>query len=211
MKKQNQKINPQKVIKKERKKRNTINEEEILKTSLNIIKVYGIEKLSMRMIAKELNSSVGSTYNYFENQEKIIQTLLHRGEKKLFSDVLLAKKKAKDNEDELILIAYAYWNFAIENIELHRLMFSVGGGQHKKLFTQPNSYKIFLKSIYSYIKKKKSKKVKLNEYKSFARMVWSWMYGLLVLNMTGVLGKGTASYNPIEDGMNFFKRLIDND
>ncbi len=194
-----------------RKKRNTINVEEILKTSLKIIKENGIEKLSMRSIAKELNSSVGSAYNYFETREKIIQELLFRGEQKLYQDVLIAKKKAKDSENELVLIAYAYWNFAIENIELHKLMFSVGGGQHKKLFTQPNSYRIFLKSIYSYTKKQKSKKIKPKDYNSLARTVWSWMYGLLVLNMAGVLTKGSATYKPIEDGMNFFKRLIDNE
>jgi AcrR family transcriptional regulator len=192
-----------------RRKRNTISKEEILLTALKLINSHGVEKLNMRSIAKELKASVGSIYNYFENQEKIIQELLYRGEKKLYKDILNAKSETKSPKEELIKIAYAYWNFATENIELHKLMFSLGGGQHKKIFTKPNSYKEFLKSIYSFLKKNKNSKIPSEKYNSFARTVWSWMYGILVLNMAGVLEKGSASYKPIEDGMEFFMKVID--
>ena len=105
------------------------------------------------MIAKHLNCSVASPYAHFKNQEEIIQALLYQGEQKLTTDLNLAKDSSEDPFEQITAIAHTYWQFSVENKGLHKLMFSSGGGLHKKLFAAPSSYRVFLKTIRDGLKK----------------------------------------------------------
>ncbi|MDX1958606.1 MAG: TetR/AcrR family transcriptional regulator [Leptospiraceae bacterium] len=193
-----------------RRKRNTLSKEEILNTSLDIIKTYGLSGLHMRTIAEKLSSSVGSIYNYFDNQEEIVKELLFRGENKLTNDILNGLKNQNSPITKLKSIGWAYWNFSIENRDLHRLMFNIGGGMHKKLFSYPKSYKIFLKTVYQYLNSKNNKNIPRNKFNSFARTIWAWMYGILVLKMTGFLDQKTSNnFTPVEDGIELFQKMVE--
>ena len=195
--------------KKPRRIRNSLNRTEILSTALNIIHTSGVESLSMRMIAKHLNCSVASPYAHFKNQEEIIQALLYQGEQKLTTDLNLAKDSSEDQFEQITAIAHTYWQFSVENKGLHKLMFSSGGGLHKKLFAAPSSYRVFLKTIRDGLKKEFSEMPR-PKYNSIARTMWAWMYGLLVLQMTDILNREKLKQDPVEEGILVFKTLFRN-
>lgn len=196
--------------KKERRIRNSLNRAEILSTALTIIQTDGVESLSMRRIAKELNCSVASPYAHFKNQEEIIQALLYQGEKKLTADLNLAKASSENPFEKVTAIAHTYWEFSLENRGLHKLMFSAGGGLHKKFFAAPSSYRVFLKTIRDALKKE-SGEIPRPRYNSIARTMWAWMYGLLVLQMTDLLNREKLKQDPIEEGMLLFRYLFKNE
>ncbi len=195
--------------KRPRRVRNSLNRAEILSTALKIIQTDGVESLSMRTIAKHLNCSVASPYAHFKNQEEIIQALLYSGEQKLTADLNIARASTENPFGQITAIAHTYWQFSVENQGLHKLMFSSGGGLHKKLFAAPSSYRVFLKTVRDGLKKESSEMPR-PRYNSIARTMWAWMYGLLVLQMTEILNREKLKQDPIEEGMLVFKTLFRN-
>ena len=195
--------------KRPRRVRNSLNKTEILSAALNIIQTGGVESLSMRAIAKHLNCSVASPYAHFKNQEEIIQALLYSGEQRLTADLNIAKASSENPFEQITAIAHTYWQFSVENKGLHKLMFSSGGGLHKKLFAAPSSYRVFLATVRDGLKKQSSEMPR-PRYNSIARTMWAWMYGLLVLQMTEILNREKLKQDPVEEGMLVFKTLFRN-
>ncbi|HNK58599.1 MAG TPA: TetR/AcrR family transcriptional regulator [Leptospiraceae bacterium] len=195
--------------KKARRIRNSLSKAEILSAALHIIQKDGVEFLSMRSIAKLLNCSVASPYAHFKSQEEIIQTLLFNGEQKLTSDLKLARASSENPLEQVKAIANTYWQFSVENQGLHKLMFSSGGGLHKKLFPAPSSYRVFLRTIRDGLIKKSGGRPNPH-YNSIARTMWAWMYGLLVLQMTEILDRDKLKIDPIEEGISVFSSFFQN-
>jgi AcrR family transcriptional regulator len=195
--------------KRPRRIRNSLNRTEILSTALHIIQTGGVESLSMRTIAKHLNCSVASPYAHFKNQEEIIQALLYSGEQQLTADLNIARASSKNPFEQITAIAHTYWQFSVKNKGLHKLMFSSGGGLHKKLFAAPSSYRVFLTTVRDGLKKESSEMPR-PRYNSIARTMWAWMYGLLVLQMTDILNREKLKQDPVEEGMLVFKTLFRN-
>ena len=135
--------------------------------------------------------------------------LLYSGEQKLTADLNIARASTENPFGQITAIAHTYWQFSVENQGLHKLMFSAGGGLHKKLFAAPSSYRVFLKTVRDGLKKESSEMPR-PRYNSIARTMWAWMYGLLVLQMTEILNREKLKQDPIEEGMLVFKTLFRN-
>ncbi|MDF3819730.1 WHG domain-containing protein [Leptospira sp. 96542] len=196
---------------KQRRLRNSLSREEIRNTSLLILKEEGLEGLSMRKIANRLGCSVASPYSYYESQIDLIQDLIREGENELLSMLKKATEGIlqKSTFEQLAAIARAYFSFASTNRELHKVMFVTDyGGVHRKAFPQlPKSYRFFLETIRRGFESGEIPYPK-KEYPAIARMMWSWMYGVIVLDMTGLLRKRKGSENPIEEGIFYFQSLL---
>lgn len=192
-----------------RRSRNSLNPAEILDASLTIIKNEGIESLSMRRIAKQLNCSVASPYAHFKNQQEIIQQLISLGEKKLTEDLRKAKAGENDVLNQLSAIAHTYWNFASENKELHKLMLNaIGGNEKEKIFTYtPTSYRVFLDTLRRGVKSGEIR-FSRSKYHAIARTMWAWIYGLIVLELTVADNLQRSNVDPVEEGIYFFKKLL---
>ncbi|TGK81483.1 TetR/AcrR family transcriptional regulator [Leptospira noumeaensis] len=196
---------------KQRRIRNSLSREEIRDVSLLILKEEGLEGLSMRKIANRLGCSVASPYSYYESQIDLVQDLIKSGEDELLSMLKKAITEVDSNFafEKLAAIARGYFNFASNNRELHKVMFVTDyGGVHRKAFPQlPKSYRFFLETVRFGFESGEIPYPK-NEYPAIARMMWSWMYGVIVLDMTGMLRKRKGSGNPIEEGISYFQKLL---
>jgi AcrR family transcriptional regulator len=192
-----------------RRMRNSLSRDEILDAAEQIVRQEGIARLSMRNIADKLSCSVASPYAHFENLEEIIKSLIMRGEVILTGMLKEAVNSSKDSYEELGAIARAYWKFAQENKELHKLMFHSGDGliHRKVLNVMPISYRVFLSMIKKGLKRGDFH-VDRHFYPSVARTMWSWIYGLMVLDLTGVLRTGKSKSDPLEEGIAIFSELL---
>ena len=137
-----------------------------------------------------------------------MRVLIVNGEKKLTGDLRAAQSAGKDVYAKLDLIAHAYWNFARDNRELHRLMFSASGGKlYRRSFpTLPTSYRVFLETIRRGIV---SGEIRYSReaYPAIARTMWSWMYGLIVLDLNEMMRHAKGS-DPVREGVDFFTRML---
>lgn len=194
---------------KNRRTRNSLSRNEILNVAEQIVRNDGVDKLSMRNIAKKLSCSVASPYAHFENLEEIIKNLIIRGEVILIGMLKKAVGEANNSFEELAEIAKAYWRFAQENKGLHILMFHSGEGLiHRKVLNiMPKSYRLFL-SMLKRGQKRGEFNYDRNLYPSLARTMWSWIYGLMVLDLTNVLQTKRSSSAPLEEGIEIFSEIL---
>lgn len=205
----NKAIEPKKP--KRRRTRNSLSQEEILDCAHTILVEEGISGLSMRKIAARLGCSVASPYAHFDSNEDIVKGLVLRGEETLSGMIREANRDQIKCFDQVAATARAYWRFAQENKELHKLMFHIGNGiSHRKFLTViPISYRMFLSIIKKGIETGEFK-FQRKDYPSLARTMWAWIYGLLVLDLTGVLSLKRSDSNPLEEGILIFKELLEN-
>jgi AcrR family transcriptional regulator len=191
-----------------RRIRGSLSRDEIVEAALEIITVDGVEALSMRRIADKLRCSVASPYAHFENQEEIMRVLIMNGERQLTSDLRAAQASTQDVYAQLDAIAHAYWHFASVNRELHRLMFSASGGKlYRKSFpTLPTSYRVFLETIRRGTTSG-SIPYSRRAYPAIARTMWSWMYGLIVLDLNDMVRHAKGA-DPVREGIDFFTRML---
>lgn len=191
-----------------RRARGSLSREEIIQAATDIVNEYGVEAMSMRRVAEKLGCSVASPYAHFENQEEIMRILVMNGEKRLTSDLRAAQISSTDVYKQLDAIAHGYWNFASKNRELHRLMFSASGGKlYRRSFpTLPTSYRVFLETIRRGITTGSIPYTR-KSYPAIARTMWSWMYGLIVLDLNDMIRHPKES-DPVAEGIALFTKLL---
>jgi AcrR family transcriptional regulator len=191
-----------------RRLRGSLSRQEILDAAHAVIREQGVEALSMRRIAERLGCSVASPYAHFESQEEIIRELIYSGERQLTADLRAAQARSEDVYDQLSAIAHAYWDFASDNRQLHKLMFNTGGGRlYRQAFPSlPTSYRVFLETIRRGIVSG-AIPYSRRSYPAIARTMWSWMYGLIVLEMNDLLRRRNE-IDPVAEGIALFQVLL---
>jgi len=165
----------------------------------------GVEHLSIRNIAKRLGCSVAGPYTYFKSHDEILSTLIEMGEEELTGDLRRAKAEGGDLYDVLLRLAVTYRDFARRNRELHQIMFNING-RYRVFRSATASYRAYLETIRMGVK---SGQLKFSRkgYHALARTMWAWLYGLIVLEMTGVTAQSEGF--AMEEGFSFFRRLLE--
>ncbi|TGK11954.1 TetR/AcrR family transcriptional regulator [Leptospira fletcheri] len=191
-----------------RRTRNSLNKESIVQAAMEILNEDGIDGLSMRRIAEKLDCSVASPYSHFKSQQDIIKILISQGEAQLTETLREAKLHGHSAYEKLTRIARTYYEFSGNNQELHKVMFNtVHGHMHRKAFPKlPTSYRVFLETIREGCRSGEFI-ITEEEYPSLARTMYSWMYGIIVLDMTGMLKKRGMG-DPLDEGFLFFRKIL---
>lgn len=97
---------------------------QIMDAALNLFANKGFFDTSINMIAKEAGISKGLVYNYFENKEDLITTIIHNG----FDELMSVFDKNKDGvltKDEFIFFINETFEILKNNIHFYRLYFLV--------------------------------------------------------------------------------------
>jgi len=173
---------------------------------MDIIEKEGSEELSMRNIAAHLDCSVAGPYFYFQIQEEIVKALVSAGEERLAARLRAARALKTDVFEQITVLVRTYRNFAKKNQELHKLMFAMGG--QRKVFTLVSpSYRVYFETLRDGVRSG-AIKYSRSGYHSIARAMWSWGYGLVVLELTGATDQTRSRTDPIDEGMRLFERLL---
>ncbi|MBL8018607.1 MAG: TetR/AcrR family transcriptional regulator [Leptospirales bacterium] len=184
--------------------RSGLSRESILEAAVDILNEEGIDALSLRNIVKRLGCSVAGPYTYFKSQDEILSTLIHMGEEELTSDLRNARALGGNRFEILRRLAGTYRDFARRNREMHKLMFNIHG--HNRIFHSATaSYRVYLETIRSGVKAGEFK-FSRQGYHALARTMWAWIYGMIVLEMTGVTAESEAV---VDEGFAFFRKLLE--
>ncbi len=97
----------------------------ILKSALDIITKYGYDKLTMRALAKECNSSPTKIYYYFKNKEHIIFQLQEYGFIILIDRVKIAVDNSDNEKNAFVNMLKTIYEFGIEEADFFNLMFGI--------------------------------------------------------------------------------------
>ena len=85
----------------------------ILLAASNIMALEGLDKLSIRKIAKKIEYSPSIIYHYFDDKEEILNIVMQRGYKKIVSAVSSVKMDSNSPQEKLIQITQNYIKAAL--------------------------------------------------------------------------------------------------
>ena len=168
---------------KERKERTKLKVRgDILKAALSIVKLEGVEALTMRKIADSIEYAVPVIYEHFENKEAILIDLCRQGYADMIRQINKGQRENATAREKLEVIANTMWKFATREREIYQLMYSVGIGcsNVRKTFPELTTFtNLVIDGISALLRKQKNAEDMLQcKYLSFISMV----HGLVSAN-----------------------------
>jgi AcrR family transcriptional regulator len=157
----------------------------ILQAAWALVEKEGWQSLSIRKIAEAIEYSSPVIYDHFENKEAILLEFTRRGFRQLNEQLVAAKDKFTNPEQQIEAIAYAYWKFAFNEKEYYQLMYGLGmpGCDAVKQIPELTS---FTETVSAPIKEMIAKSNNAGA-DSFLKLhtFWSTLHGLVSINMMG--------------------------
>jgi len=157
----------------------------ILQAAWQLVEKEGWQSLSIRKIADAIEYSAPVIYDHFANKEAIMLEFTRRGFQQLNEQLIKAKEKFTNPEQQIEAIAYAYWKFAFAHKEYYQLMFGLGmpGCETVKQIPEMASFtEIVLAPVRDMLAKSRNTNadpfLKLHTF-------WSTLHGLISINMLG--------------------------
>jgi len=157
----------------------------ILQAAWALVEKEGWQSLSIRKIADAIEYSSPVIYDHFANKEAILLEFTRRGFRQLNEQLVAAKDKFTNPEQQIEAIAYAYWKFAFNQKEYYQLMYDLGmpGCDAVKQIPELTS---FTETVSAPIKEMIAKSNNAGA-DSFLKLhtFWSTLHGLVSINMMG--------------------------
>jgi len=178
--------------------------EKILDAALILIKESGIDSISMRNLANELNISATALYRHYKNKNEILLNLCSKSYQDLLKELTtaLANKTAFERLEKTFL---NYYNFCKNNQSIYFLMIGLHYNQQSNFLIELNrlsktSEKFLLDRI---------TELKLNSDKNFNEVLIKNKF-LLMLNGYLLQSKFDELFKTNKEIDNNFKKLISN-
>jgi AcrR family transcriptional regulator len=166
-------------ISKERKQEIEQFRTSVLKVAQQMAADEGWENVSQRKIASQIGVSAALLYSYFKNKQEIMQGIQELGLKDLQKRLKVIEKTEQDPKNSILRMTSQYFEFALHNPELYRVIFRMEGAN----VALPNDE--MLKKISKQIKKPlKSLVNKKKELNSAFLLWWSMVHGFTSLHLT---------------------------
>lgn len=168
-----------------RQRRHAKTRQDILEAARQIIASKGLDELSMRELANQIDYSPAGLYEYFNSKEEIIHALSTEGHRRLEAYILQVDEN-QPPADYLAAIGLAYIDFALRNPEHYLLMFTKMPAKQRveDLVKKGSSFSILLRAVQRGIEAgvfKTRPGFGLNE---MAYAVWSQVHGIAMLRLT---------------------------
>jgi AcrR family transcriptional regulator len=188
----------------------------IISAAREIIRVEGVDALSMRYLAEKVDYSPSALYKYFNNKEEIIEALRQEGWNQM--EIIFRRRIKPDDSSpqRLIDAGLAYLELADRHPELYQLMFN------SDVNPIPNMKSVEDDPNFSVIPGIIRKGVESGEFKlragmtilEFGYLAWFAMHGVCMLKVTmcrdcldefdplarEIIGKFVMSYSSLPEG-----------
>lgn len=171
-------------------------QEAILDAARRLIRQKGIDGLSMRAIAREIDYSPAGLYEYFAGKEEIVQAVCHQGHRRL-TEYMSRADTSLPADQYLMELGQAYIDFAVRNPDFFMLMFTspetgvtsgVGMDEAMAEMTQEgSSFGLLLQAVQRGIDEGVFKSGPGYNTLEMAHTAWSMVHGMAMLRIAHLL------------------------
>ena len=97
----------------------------LIQAGMEILAEEGLGRLSLRKVAKQAGVSHAAPYSHFKDKQALIAAISTEGFKRLYSQIQAIFEQYQDKPDTLLVeTAWAYFQFALNETDCFKLMFS---------------------------------------------------------------------------------------
>jgi AcrR family transcriptional regulator len=111
-------------LKKSTHTRESVSKEKLISEAIALAKEVGWKKVTVRAITDRLNYKPPVLYQFFDNKDHLIQTILETGFETLNTSLKEARTSEADADGKLLAMARARFRFATDHPAMHSLMFT---------------------------------------------------------------------------------------
>lgn len=160
----------------------------IRQSAEKIIETNGLRGLTARALAKAVSYTPGTIYNVYKDMDALVIDINYATLGRLQGFCLDRIKRKLPGFPKIQALAYAYVDFARENMCAWETLFSSARKSDKKNRI-PKYYQERLEEIFHLIENtlKESLKIPSNEAARTARVLWACLHGMTVLTLDGRL------------------------
>lgn len=154
--------------------------EDIIAQSLAIIETDGLERLSMREVARRLGVSHQAPYKHFASRDHILAEIVGRAFE-AFADYLDAGARTGTAHQDMEKMGQAYLGYAIRHPLNYRLMFGTplpGSVEHPEMMAKARHAFTLLRDNVALLHAQGGRSVSDREIALDALYVWSTLHGL---------------------------------
>lgn len=152
---------------------------------------HGVEGVTMRQIAVELDCSPTTAYRYFKNKEEILAAVRAAAFNRFCEVIEEATRSSPEPRNSARNVGQAYLGFALEHPDAYRMMFDVsqvsvtGNAELAEALTRAR------RSMVAYVMPMIDKGILGGEAHALGQMLWAAAHGLVMLRLSGIIADDT--------------------
>ena len=177
----------------------------LIKAGVEILSKEGIEGLSLRKVAQRAGVSHSAPYSHFPDKQSLIAAISTEGFNQLYAELDAAVVAyPKDAKKQLQQGALAYVQFALENVDTFKIMFS---GVLEKEKEYPAfvdiSHKTFQRVVDVVRACQEAGILRSTPAEMMAVAVWGQVHGIVSLALEGQISHSVLDHHAVQDLVSF--------
>jgi AcrR family transcriptional regulator len=158
----------------------------LVRTAMELLEEGGESALSLRAVARRAGVSPAAPYRHYADREALVSAVAAVGYREL-AERLAAAHPSPSTPDQLVSVAIAYVQFALDRPALFRIMFG-------EPCDRDNDQRIAATAAVSqYVRAIVERSFPQAEADALATAIWALVHGLAVLHLDGKLDAATPS------------------
>lgn len=167
----------------DRAERSVETEAAIVDAARNLLAEGGLDALSMRVVADRVGLSATAIYHYFENKDALVRRVVSDGYRRFGEYALIAADRhPRGSLERLIALGEGYVQFAFENQESFRVLYSIQSRSPRDREELPSGggYELLRQTVVEAIE---SGTVREANPDLIAHYLWTCVHGLVTLTL----------------------------
>ena len=177
----------------------------LIKAGVEILAKEGVDGLSLRKVAQKAGVSHSAPYSHFPDKQSLIAAISTEGFNQLYSELQsVAEQFKEDPKRQLLDGAQAYVQFAMNNADTFKIMFS---GVLEKEKEYPSFVDASRKTFELVVKIIQSCQelgiLRVTSSEMMAVVVWGQVHGIISLALEGQISRSVLEHHTIQDVVSF--------
>lgn len=148
---------------------------------------HGVEGVTMRQIAAQLDCSPTTAYRYFKNKEEILAAVRAAAFNRFCEVIEQATRSSPDTRISARNVGQAYLEFALGNADAYRMMFDVSQAAVTSNAALTEALARARRCMVAYVAPLVDSGMLHGDAYALGQMLWAAAHGLVMLRLSGIV------------------------